>query len=300
MNETDYLLTGASGFLGKVIFSTLSSTHKIKTLARSKGNDYAIDLAKAVPVLQESFQTIIHASGKAHIIPRTSQEAEEFFAVNYTGTVNLVKGLEESGVLPKYFVFISSVSVYGQEIGEMIDEEHSLQGSSPYAKSKIEAEKFLTLWCAKNNIMLTILRLPLLVAAEPPGNLGAMIAMMKRGLYVGIGNGGARKSMVLAKDVATFIPVIKTFGGIYNLTDGNHPSMRELELALAARLKRKKPLRLPDAVLKVVAKGGDLLGNKAPLNSLKYKKLVSSLTFSDEKARKLGWTPHAVITNLPF
>lgn len=315
MIETN-LLTGASGFLGKVILSTLVPDYKIKTLNRSnhhglcltdhvcptdqKTNHYSVNLAKTIPIFQESFKTIIHASGKAHVIPRTPQEAEDFFAVNYIGTVNLTKALEALEVLPKYFIFISTVAVYGQESGELIDEEHPLQGSSPYAKSKIEAEKFLAVWCAKNNILLTILRLPLLVAADPPGNLGAMIKMMKKGMYLGIGNGKARKSMVLAKDVATFIPTIQTYGGIYNLTDGNHPSMLELELALATRLKRRKPTRLPDAVLKGIAKVGDLLGNKSPLNSAKYKKLVSSLTFSDAKARNIGWNPREVITNLPF
>lgn len=300
MNSTDYLLTGASGFVGGVICAMLSSAYSVVTLGRSTDNIYRVDLAQDIPVLNRGFTTVIHVSGKAHSIPSTPSEAEEFLAVNYRGTVHLTKGLEASGKLPLHFVFISTVAVYGKESGELIDEEHPLLGSTPYAKSKIEAEKFLILWCAKNNVLLTILRLPLVVASNPPGNLGDMISIMKKGLYVGIGSGKASKSMVLAEDVAQFIPIVQSVGGIYNLTDGHHPTMTQLEHALAKLLKKRQPIRLPDRIVKFMARAGDLIGKKSPLNSLKYTKLISPLTFSDAKARAIGWNPRQVISNLPF
>ncbi len=300
MNQRNYLLTGASGFLGKVIFSVLSEQNSIATLGRSSSNDYKLDLSREVPVFHQPFETVIHASGKAHIVPVTPEEKNDFFEVNYTGTVNLTKGLEASATLPKHFIFISTVAVYGKDSGVMIDEDELLSGSTPYAKSKIQAEEFLQAWCVKHTITLTILRLPLIVAANPPGNLGVMLRMMKKGLYVGIGSGQARKSMVLAEDVAKFIPVISNIGGIYNLTDGDNPTMLSLENAAARKVGKGTPVRLPNLLLKAMARVGDLLGSRSPLNSLKYEKLTSALTFSDAKARKAGWNPRKVIANLPF
>jgi nucleoside-diphosphate-sugar epimerase len=298
MNQRDYLLTGASGFLGKIIATSLPGS--VSTLGRSSVNDYKTDLSREVPAFDSAFETIIHASGKAHIVPSTKEEADDFHAVNVSGTINLTKGLEALSTLPRYFIFISTVAVYGKDSGEKISEEEPLKGATPYAVSKIKAEQFLQDWCAKHNVILTVLRLPLLVAADPPGNLGSMVRMMKKGLYVGIGSGQARKSMVLAEDVARFIPVVKKTGGIFNLTDGDHPAMVDLEEALAKKLGKRTPVRLPNALLKTAAQAGDLLGNKAPLNSLKYDKLISSLTFSDSKARSIGWNPRKVIANLPF
>lgn len=294
----DYLLTGASGFLGKIIASALSG--QVSMLGRSSVNNYKTDLSHQVPEFRQTFETVIHASGKAHIVPTTKDEADDFFSVNVRGTVNLTKALEVLPQLPKYFVFISTVAVYGKDSGEMLDEQEPLNGSAPYAKSKIEAEGYLQEWCSKHNVILTILRLPLIVAPNPPGNLGSMIRMMKNGLYVGIGSGKARKSMVLAEDVASFIVIVKKVGGIYNLTDGDHPAMIDLEIAIANKLGRRKPIRFPNILLKIAARMGDLLGNKSPLNSLKYDKLISSLTFSDVKARAIGWNPRKVIANLPF
>lgn len=298
MNQHNYLLTGASGFLGKVIASVLAES--IITLGRSVANDYQINLSKDIPAFKHTFETIIHASGKAHMIPKTKAETEDFYAVNLHGTINLTKGLQALPQLPKHFIFISTVAVYGRDSGELIDENEPLQGATPYAKSKIQAEEYLMKWCAHHNVILTVLRLPLIVAADPPGNLGSMLRMMKKGLYAGIGSGQARKSMVLAEDVAAFIPVVKKIGGIYNLTDGDNPAMIDLETAMARKLNKRKPIRLPHILLKGMARMGDLLGNKAPLNSSKYDKLTASLTFSDARAKKIGWAPRVVIANLPF
>jgi dTDP-4-dehydrorhamnose reductase len=44
--------------------------------------------------------------------------------------------------LPKSFIFISTIAVYGCETGEEITKEHPLNGDSPYALSKIQAEQF--------------------------------------------------------------------------------------------------------------------------------------------------------------
>lgn len=47
-----------------------------------------------------------------------------------------------------------------------------------------------------------------------------------------------------------------------------------------------------------MAKVGDLLGSSAPINSYKLEKMVKSLTFSNEKARKeLNWEPMDVLAN---
>ena len=47
-----------------------------------------------------------------------------------------------------------------------------------------------------------------------------------------------------------------------------------------------------------MAKVGDLLGSKAPINSYKLSKMTESLTFSNEKARReLGWEPLDVLEN---
>lgn len=291
------LITGSSGFLGSILKNGFKD-EKVFELNRRSG-DYHCSLAKAIPNFNETFDLVIHSAGKAHSVPKTDIEKQEFYDVNVTGILNLLQGLERTGV-PKQFVFISSVAVYGQEFGINISEKHSLGAKDPYGMSKIEAEVLVTDWCKKHNVICTILRLPLLVGKNPPGNLGAMLKAVEKGYYFNIDGGKARKSMVLAEDVAAFIPKLAVSGGIYNLTDGVHPDFNELSIVISKQKKKKPPYNLPMFIAKLMGNVGDLLGNKAPINSMKLKKITSDLTFDDSKARELGWKPQSVVEYLKY
>lgn len=287
------LLTGANGFLGEIIMSKLSNEHQIITLSRNHG-EYQISLDCQIPKFAQAFDLVIHAAGKAHSIPKTQEEKKQFYDVNVLGTQNLLQGLEASGV-PKQFVFIGSVSVYGQEHGLNITEDFPLEAIDAYGLSKIEAEGLVQEWCKQHNVVCTILRLPLLVGTNPPGNLGAMIKGIARGYYFNIGGGKSKKSMVLAEDVAAFIPKIANIGGTYNLTDGYHPSFFELSCVIAKQLGKSVPMNMPLFVANGIGFLGNFLGNNAPINSLKLKKITADLTFDDSKARSAGWKPRRVL-----
>ena len=287
------LLTGGTGFLGGYIKMQLNSTN-ISTIGRHSDSDIRCDFSKEIPNIS-NFDTVIHLAGKAHFVPKSVLEKQAFFNINVKGTLNLLKGLENSGI-PKSFVFISSVAVYGNESGILINESENLSAKDSYGQSKIQAEKLIQAWCEKHNVICTILRLPLIAGLNPPGNLGSMIKGIQKGYYLNIDGGRAKKSMVLADDVARIILKAAEIGGIYNLTDGYHPSFKELSTVVAEQLGKKPSGNIPIPLAKVAARIGDLLGSRAPINSVKLKKITSDLTFDDSKARKLlGWNPSPVL-----
>ena len=277
------LFTGASGFLGRNIYQLLEKTYVIKTVGLTPQDDYKIDIARNIPVFTEVFDIVLHAAGKAHSIPKTEEEKQLFFDVNLQGTKNLCTALENSGI-PKAFIFISSVAVYGCDSGENITEEHPLNGTTSYALSKIKAEKYLEGWCAMHNVKLSILRPSLIAGPNPPGNLGAMIHGIKTNKYLSIAGGKARKSVLMVQDIANLLPMLIEKGGIYNVCDSYQPSFRELEMVMCKQLNKKTPISIPYWLAKSMAVMGDCLGAKAPINSLKLCKITSSLTFSNEKA----------------
>lgn len=289
--EQTLLFTGASGFLGTNVKPLLEKEYHVRTVGITDKDDYPCNLAKDVPELNERFDVVLHAAGKAHVVPRTEEEEKAFFDVNYQGTINLCHALEKSGV-PKALIFISTVAVYGCDFGENITEDHPLKGDTPYALSKIKAEEFLTEWCGKNNVKLGIIRPSLLAGPNPPGNLGAMIHGIKTGKYLSIAGGKARKSVLMVQDIANLIPLLADKGGIYNVCDSEQPTFGELERLISSQLGKNKPMNIPYWLAKSLALVGDCLGKKAPINSLKLKKITESLTFSNEKVvRELGWKP---------
>lgn len=288
------LLTGAYGFLGKAMQAEWKGVHETITLGRDKNAIIICDLSHQVPSIS-SIDMVVHAAGKAHIVPKTSEEKEDFFKVNVRGTRNLLAALENSPSLKK-IVFISSVSVYGLVEEINISEDAPLLANDPYGKSKIEAEKLISDWGIKNNIAWYIFRLPLIAGKNAPGNLGAMVKGIQSGRYLSIGNAQAKKSMILATDLAKFISNIQGPSGVYNLTDGYHPSFAELEYKISTFYKKKKPFSLPGIAAKMLGVAGDIIGPKFPVNSNKLKKITSTLTFDDTKARTLlQWNPREVL-----
>ena len=291
------LFTGASGFLGSHLKPLLQIVFQVKTMGLLDEDNFKVNLATTIPNTQEEFDVVLHAAGKAHMLPKTESENNAFFDVNFQGTVNLSKALEISG-LPKSFIFISTVAVYGLEFGENITEEHPLNGDTPYALSKNQAEKYLTDWCARNNVTLGIIRPSLIAGPNPPGNLGDMIRGIKTGKYLSIAGGKARKSVLMVEDIDRLILPIMEKGGIYNVCDDSQPTFRELEILISKQLGLKTPISIPFWLAKSMALVGDLIGKKAPINSLKLKKITESLTFSNEKAkRELNWQPLNVLEN---
>lgn len=291
------LFTGSSGFLGHNIYPILARQYEITTIGLNKENTYMVNMAQKVPMFTEAYDIVLHAAGKAHVVPKTDIEKQAFFDVNVQGTKNLCKALEESGI-PQAFIFISTVAVYGCEYGNNITEEHALNGNTPYALSKIQAEEFLKEWCKKHNVILSIIRPSLLAGPNPPGNLGAMIKGIRTGRYFSIGGGKARKSVLMVEDIARLVPLLVEKGGIYNVCDDEQPSFRQLETVICRQLGKKLPFSIPYWSAKCMAMVGNCLGKKAPINSLKLRKITASLTFSNEKAKKeLGWNPIPVLEN---
>jgi nucleoside-diphosphate-sugar epimerase len=306
MNEiSPVLVTGGAGFLGRFVLDALrESGDEPIVLDRpgAAGDEEVLcaDLVEGPPDLRGLRpKAVMHLAGLAHVVPQNEAEGRRFYEVNVSGTKNLLLGLERTGELPEALVFVSTVAVYGVEEGEALGEDAPRKVIDPYGKSKQQAEDLLVEWGERMGVRIGIVRLPLVAGRDAPGNLGAMVSALRRGRYLGIGRGDARRSMVLAVDVARTLPGVAASGGVFHLTDGHHPSFRELEDALCRVLGRTPPRRLPLTVARMLAAAGDAVGTVglgAPFSSRTLKKMTSNLTFSDERARReLGWRPSRVV-----
>lgn len=301
------LITGASGFLGKCILDVfikdnIDVTILTQKLLNNNANIKQIigDLTKKLSDFSSlQFDTIIHNAGLAHVIPKNKIQEDFFFKVNTEGTRNLLLAIEKLSTLPEKIIFISTVAVYGLENGNDITEEFPLKGTTPYALSKVKAEFIIQQWCNERNIKYFILRLPLVVGEDPPGNLGALLRSIQKGRYIHIKNNTAKKSMVLAADVAELVKHIDGPSGIYNLTDGTHPTINQLADAIALSINKKIKIAIPKNLLFVLSKVGNSFAKlhlPFPMNTNRFNKIALDLTFSDDLARKnLHWQSNSCI-----
>ncbi|MBC3786089.1 NAD-dependent epimerase/dehydratase family protein [Spirosoma utsteinense] len=298
------LLTGASGFVGSQIYNELTRNYTVTTLGRTPVGAHHLtgDLTGSLPSLAHlSFDYVVNAAGKAHAIPRTAAERADYASVNRQGVARLLATLEQMPVRPRAFVHLSTVLVYGCLNGQLLDETTPLAATDAYGESKIQAELIIREWAQRTGIRATILRLPMVVSAQPTGNVAALMNAIRQGYYVRIGNGLARRSMVRADDVAAIIDRAAGVGGTFNVTDGYHACVSELENAIARYVGHKQPIRaVPLALARLIALAGDgintVAGRRFPLDTPALQKLTQSLTFSDGLARQqLGWNPRPVL-----
>lgn len=296
MSRPKVLITGSSGFIGSALYGRLKSDFQVTGLSRGKTADLKYDLLNENLVLPD-FDFIIHAAGLAHVMVN---DTTGMYQGNVTATKNLLQALNPSGI--KGFVFCSTVAVYGKQWGLNIDESVDPQPTDAYGKSKLEAEQLIVEWCTTHGIPCLILRLPLVVAPNAPGNIGRLTDSLRRGRFFLVQRNQSKRSMVLLDDLVEFIHLQTKNGfrtsGIYNLTDGNGVGFNDFVFSVCSDKGFKRPIMIPLCLAKVMAFLGSLMGGRVFSLAI-LDKMTRTLTFTSQKAyRELQWTPNAVISTL--
>lgn len=263
------LLTGATGFIGSHVRRALSDM-EVHTLSRAE-----CDLERQTPVLTRSYDAVVHVAG--------TDEAARADALNNEGTKRLLKSLE--AFPPRTLTLISTVHVYGRNPGEEVAEDTFLRPDTEYARSKIRAEKECESWCAAHGVTLTILRPALVAGSGMHGRLAEMAAAVRQGRYFHIRGNVARRSLVMACDVAKAVRLTLGLPGVYNVCDGYNRTVRELADAMTRNFGTdKRLLTVPLTPLKLFATVARVV---TPLRSLisadKLQTLTASATFSNRR-----------------
>ena len=101
------LFTGASGFLGSNVVPILKDSYDIYTIGLGYSDNIKFNIANGIPPLEDKYDIVLHAAGKAHVVPKNIDEENEFYKVNLDGTINLCKALEKSiCFLPSSKIFL--------------------------------------------------------------------------------------------------------------------------------------------------------------------------------------------------
>jgi nucleoside-diphosphate-sugar epimerase len=283
-------LTGHTGFLGSYLKDVLLGQGiEVLGLGRGGDSDWHFDLGSGVndfPRKEEGTEAIdlvIHAAGLAHRVPKTEAEKQQFFDINEEGTRRLLCALKDSGNVPKRFVFISTIAVYGEPMDVDVcvppyPREANLEqlDLTPYGLSKWKAEQWVQDWCRQEGIPAFIWRLPLIVGENAPGNLGAMEKAIRKGYYFRIGNSYARMRYYvdiedLGVEVLALLDGNDAESGTFNVISGEK-SYGDFEDEIASKY-GKKVRSIPLWMVRLAAKVGDVVPG-FPLNTYRLKKLL--------------------------
>lgn len=170
------LVTGADGFIGSHLVETLiNQGAKVRALVyynswgswgflqeiKNVGNECEIvvgdirDSHFCLNLVQD--QEIVFHLAALIDVPYSYVASGSFFETNILGTVNLLEAAKREKNLEK-FVHTSTSETYGTALYSPIDEKHELQAQSPYAASKVGADKAAMSYFLSFGLPVTIVR----------------------------------------------------------------------------------------------------------------------------------------------
>lgn len=164
------LITGANSYIGTSFERYLAQwpeAYQIDTVDMVDGTWQAKSFAR--------YDAVYHVAGIAHI-KETAENAALYYAVNRDLAIETARKAKEAAV--RQFVFLSSMSVYGMEEGE-ISKKTVPAPKSNYGKSKLQAEEGL-MALSDENFTLAIVRPPMVYGDECKGNYQHLVAFARK------------------------------------------------------------------------------------------------------------------------
>jgi len=184
-------------------------------------------------------------------IPYSYVHPFDFIQTNVVGTANLLNACVGKGSLEK-IVHTSTSEVYGTAQYIPIDEKHPLQAQSPYAASKIGADKLAESYFLSFNLPIATLR-PFNTFG-PRQSLRAIIpTIISQALHDGkirLGNTRPRRDFLFVRDtVRGFIELGKcdeAVGKVVNIGTGKDISIEELAKKILDQIGKKEEIEVED------------------------------------------------------
>ena len=275
-------ITGSSGFVGKNILNTLSSSYNFIEFNRSNFEKIT------------NCDIVIHLAGKAHDLKKTSS-SKEYYDVNTNLTKSIFDYFLSSN--SKIFIYFSSVKAASDDIKLELTEEHFCNPITHYGKSKLLAEEYILSQNVKDEKKFYILRPCMIHGPGNKGNLNLLYNVIKKGIPWPFGAFKNKRSFCSIQNLIFILNrlIEKTDieSGVYNIADDNSISTNEIIGLIGDSIDKKvRILNLPKPLLIFLAR----LGTKLNLsfNTDVLQKLTENYVVSNKKIT------NALGVNLPY
>ncbi|MGC8662372.1 MAG: NAD-dependent epimerase/dehydratase family protein [Candidatus Micrarchaeia archaeon] len=262
------LVTGANGKLGKeLVKALLKKGDVVRALVRTKEN--IIELPTGViPFLGDiSKQNVLDDACKDvdivfHLAAVASEykfTTEEIMKTNVEGTRNVLDAAEKGGA--KQIIFSSTIDVYGRKRDDLLYEKSELKPSDKYGYSKMLAESIIKEY--SESLPYTILRLATIYGPGFERSYFKIFkALQEKKIYL-VGNGQNHLALIHIYDALQGIMLARlnetSKNNIYNLTDGNSYTQKQLFNLAAELLNVPKPEKhANELIVKIIAKSRGL------------------------------------------
>ncbi len=268
------MVTGAGGFIGSHLVETLvASGAQVRAFVRynSRG-DWGLlsmlpaDRLRQVEVIAgdlrdpaavgAALQGVTHVFHLAALIaiPYSYLHPGEVVETNVIGTLNVLQAARQAGL--ERLVHTSTSEVYGTALRVPIDENHPLQGQSPYSASKIGADKLAESFYRAFDLPVVTVRPFNTYGPRQSARavIPTIITQALSGDVIRLGNLEARRDLTYVTDtVAGFLRAAETpgiEGQTFNLGTGTEIRIRDLAREIVALIGREIEIQVDPARLR--------------------------------------------------
>jgi len=304
------LITGASGFIGQALCQELSLQYKVIGLDRGlQSNHQVIWVSVKADIEDENAlkdvcnkylpDVVIHCAGLAHQKFSSKTSVDLYEKINSIATEKLANAAVSANPAV-YFIFLSSISVYGEDFSKkIILETDRCFPTSGYAVSKLDAENRLKrLYTANLLQRIEVLRLAPVYDVQWSLNLEKRVFAPQKMFYLRFGSGEQKMSALARQNLVEFIgfrlkhPVRQPFYNIINICDERPYSFNEI-IEIFQKTKYQPEKRVINIPLRLVRLPilfmGLLLKNRSVWIYSFYNKLAKDLVFDNKKMSKTGF-----------
>ena len=305
-------VTGATGAVGPRVVHVLSAAgYWVRTLSLdqpSKGqwsDDVETRIGdvtdkSAVQSAMQGVNAVIHLAALLHIVNPPSELREKYERINVGGTAMMVEAAIKAGV--KRVVLFSTIAVYGQAEGQVLNEQSPTHPDTFYAQTKLAAEQIvLNARRIDGQPIGTVLRLGAVYGSRIKGNYERLTHALARHRFIPVGNGLNRRTLVYDKDVGRAAALVVSHpaaaGRVFNVTDGKFHTLNEIIESVCSAIGRKPPrLSLPvgptRTLIGLIEKGSDAIGLKPPVTLEMIDKYTEDIAVDGSLIQKeLGFVP---------
>ncbi|MEJ7784233.1 MAG: NAD(P)-dependent oxidoreductase [Solirubrobacteraceae bacterium] len=294
-------ITGAAGFLGRALSERyVADGHEVcgMDLVPDSAHDIvAGDVAAAGPWQEHAkgCDLVIHT---AAVVSLRTERPREVWEANVLGTLHALEAAERGGA--QRFVHFSSVTVFGFDFPDGVDERHPVAPTGlPYPDTKIASEQVVLQAQLEGRVNATIVR-PGDVYG-PRSRAWALLPaqMIRDRRFVLPGGGRGIFSPVYVDNVVDGVVLAaaspEASGQVFTLSDGVGIANRDF-FAPYAELIGRRLLTLPTPIARTLAAGVQRAARSRPgdndVNPLALRYMLRSGTYSNAKARRmLDWEP---------
>jgi len=271
---TRVLVTGAGGFIGSHLCEQLIGTGAaVRGLVRYRSQGRLgllqyVDpsVSSAIEIVAgdlRDFDTVLCAASGCHVIihlgalisvPYSYERPREVAEINMLGALNVLLAGRDVGA--RRVVHISSSEVYGTAVTPQVREDHPLQGQSPYAASKIGADKLAQSFHLSYGVPVVTLRPFNAYGPRQSGRaiIPTIVAQALRGRVVRLGALDATRDFTFVTDVVRGIMAGASIAGIegqeINLGSDTEVSVGDLVGRVATILGRELEPRVEERRLR--------------------------------------------------